>query len=95
MDNLSFCLFFSFPRVKSALDQFTWRQLPFLRPEYQHPNAADLPEFVFNSPLIIQNPMGLNFPREERPALNDPELAEADEEEDGEEEEEEDEEEVA
>ena len=39
--------------------------------------------------------MGLNFPREERPALNDPELAEADEEEDGEEEEEEDEEEVA
>lgn len=52
--------------------------------------VGDLPEFVFNSPLILQNPISLNFPRNPdqreraavaRPALNDPEVAEEDEDE--------------
>lgn len=51
--------------------------------------VGDLPEFVFNSPLILQNPISLNFPRTPdqreragaRPALNDPEVAEEDEDE--------------
>lgn len=57
--------------------------------------VGDLPEFVFNSPLILQNPISLNFPRnipEQREAvaarqLNlDPEVAEEDEDEEEEEE---------